>query len=386
MFKVLIFSNLFPNSEEPLRGNFIASLVEEMAKLAKITVVSPLPWSSKAQNYMKWQGIDIYYPKYPFIPVLGRFIHPALVFLSVSGLVRRLIKEKHIDIINAHWVYPDGIAAVLIGRSAGVPVVVTAHGCDINLYGEYRLRRPQIKWALKNAAKVTAVSNPLAEKIVTDLCAYKEKVNVLHNGIDLKHFHFRNQIKCRKELGLDLSKKHLLFVGQLVDVKGLEYLIEALSIIKTNGRLDFQTLLIGEGPLRNRLYSLISEKGLKENVLLLGSKQYSEIPIWMGASNMLCLPSKREGQPCVILEALNCGIPVVASRVGGIPDMIDEDNGIMTDPGNVDELSEAIVAGFDRAWDRDRVASKVQQMTWVNSARKYVDIFSEILSGNKDRN
>ena len=405
MLKLLIFTSLFPNPEQPLRGNFVASLVQEMSKLAEITVVSPLPYfpnipflktsggmSNKLSRYnQNWNqyskipffsqcnGFDVYYPKYPFIPVVSRAIHPALMTLAVSSLMKRLIKEKSIDIINAHWIYPDGIAAVWISTKLGIPVIVTAHGSDINIYSSYKLRKPQVRWALKKADRVITVSNALSEKVVKELNIDRENIAVIPNGVDISKFRSRNKEDVRRLLGLKQDGRYLLFVGRFHEVKGLEYLIEALSIFNRRGDLSFETILVGDGPLKDDLLRWVKSNNLSEKIIFTGEKSNSEIPLWMNACNILCLPSLQEGNPCVVLEALACGLPVIASSVGGIPELINRENGILVKPRNPVSLIEAIKSAFEKNWNSDSISRNIQEFSWTESAQKYLEIFEEIL-------
>lgn len=404
--KILLFSNLFPNPAQPLRGNFVESLCKEMGKMAEITVISPLPWFpntaliktlgnkinlltmlshdrlqySEIPYFVQWNGFDVYYPRYPFIPVLSRPFHPTLVTLAVFGLVKKLVAEKDINIINAHWIYPDGISAVWSGKQINIPVVVTAHGCDLNHYSHYKLRRPQILWALKNSNKITTVSNALYERTTKELGINKNKVVMIPNGVDTDRFHLRNRKEAKKQLGLNQNKKYLLFVGQFHEVKGLEYLIEAIAILKKRGSLSFETILIGDGPQGYTIKQWLQEKGLTNDVLVLGQRPNNEISAWMNACDFFCLPSKREGMPCVILEALSCGLPVIASRVGGIPELVSEDNGILVEPQNPHALADAIETAFKRKWDKPNISKQMEKFSWSRAAESYIEIFEQALS------
>ncbi|RJQ17685.1 MAG: glycosyltransferase family 4 protein [Nitrospiraceae bacterium] len=399
---ILIFTNLFPNPEQPLRGNFVANMVQEVSRLAVTSVVSPLPWFpglngrgtgpirlnkewgqfSRVPDFSRWNGLDVYYPKYPFIPVVSRAIQPSLIALSVSGVVNRLIEEKKIDVISGHWIYPDCVSAVKIGKKKGIPTVITARGCDINLYGGYRFRKPQIEWALQNAEKITAVSNALAERICRDFRISEKKVAVILNGVDRARFNYISESeKIKDNIGLERGKKYLLFIGQLHEVKGVHYLIEALHILSNRKKLFFETILIGSGPQRMEIEHSIKEKGLAGRVYLKGNKPNEEIPLWMNACDVLCLPSKREGMPNVVLEGLSCGLPVVASRTGGIPEVVNDNNGILVEAQNAPELANALETAFRKDWNREDISSGMEQFSWGKTAKSYLRIFEEVLRG-----
>lgn len=401
--KVLILTNLFPNPEQPGRGNFIALMVRELKRYAKITVISPLPWFpnlpilkrlgswyqfAKIPFFSNSNGFPVYYPKYMVIPKLFGATQTITLALSAVKLVRRLVAEKKVDIINVHWVYPDGVAAVWIAKQAGVPVVISARGSDINLYGNYRFRRPQIKWALKNSDRITAVSKALSEKIVRELGVSKDKVIVIPNGVDSDRFRLLNKEEVRKQLGLEQNRKYLLFVGRLHEVKGLEYLIKALSILKMRKALSFETILIGDGHLKKDLKRLIETNGVKDKVSMIGEKPNAEIPLWMNACDILCLPSKLEGLPNVILEANACGLPVVASKVGGILEILRDDNGICVKPQDSLALADSIELAMKKYWNREMISQSVNDFSWVKTSERYLNVFNEILTkhGFKENN
>ena len=402
MLNVLLFTNLFPNPEQPLRGNFVESLLLAMRNKANITVISPLPWSpsvlmpdkikqsesewavfSKIPYTAEWKGFEVYYPKYPFIPVVSRPIHAMLMAAAVYGLVKKVAEDNEIDIINVHWAYPDAIAAVWIGRQLGIPVVVTAHGSDVNIYGSYKLRRPQMKWAFNNSERTVTVSHALLERVADGMGVNRNKLAIIPNGVDIDRFYPISQDIARKQLKLKSDERYLLFVGRFHEVKGLEYLFKAMAILKERGALCFQTILIGDGPLKFELADAVEAMSITEHVIFKGAKPNSELPLWMNACDVFCLPSKWEGQPCVILEALACGRPVVASSVGGIPELIDESNGLLVEPRNSKALADALEKSFKMSWNDKLISGMMQNFSWSSAADAYLDLFSKAVNDAK---
>ncbi|MEW6003265.1 MAG: glycosyltransferase, partial [Nitrospirota bacterium] len=222
----------------------------------------------------------------------------------------------------------------------------------------------------------------LSHKIIENLGMDWKKVIVIQNGVDRDKFSVKeNKNDTKKLLGLNQNKQYLIFVGQLQEVKGINNLIEALSILQKRKTLFFDTVLIGEGPLRYEITQLIKEKELTEKVYLRGNRPHDEIPLWMNAGDILCLPSLREGLPSVILEALACGLPVVATQVGGIPELISEDNGILVEPQNAAALANSIEIAFRKEWDREVISKGVEQFSWGRSAELYLKVYEEVLSG-----
>lgn len=389
--RLLIITNLFPNPQDPLRGVFVAHMVERLRKRCDITVISPLPWFPNIlilNKLKQWQGfslvpkeavrngMQVYYPKFFAVPKMG-FLHSFFIFLSICSLVKSLKKQGKVDLINAHWVFPDGVAASWVARLLKIPFVISAHGCDINLYSSFKLRRFQIIRALKNSDKITVVSN--AQKLkIRDFGLPDEKTVVIKNGVEFDSFNLKDKLHCRQRFGLDKDIKVILFVGQIIEVKGITYLFDA--IIQLKSRYDnFKVFLIGDGNLKKKFEDVVSKNGLREKVVFLGQKSREEIPYWFGLSDVLCLPSIREGCPTVVLESLASGRPVVASRVGGIPELINESNGILFEPRNSDSLSKALHLALEKEWNDKQIQDTVGIYTWENIANTFSGIFQDVL-------
>jgi glycosyltransferase involved in cell wall biosynthesis len=171
----------------------------------------------------------------------------------------------------------------------------------------------------------------------------------------------------------------LLFVGRLHGVKGLEYLLPAIDLLKRDGKLSFKLLVVGEGPLREWIEKYVEKNGLLDNVFIAGAQPHSAMQFWYAAADGFCLPSKAEGLPNVIIESLALGIPVVASDVGGIPDLVNEKNGYLVDAGDVKGLAYAIESMMNRNWTKDEVMSACQFLSWEEAANRYIDIYESLI-------
>jgi len=340
--KVLLITNLFPNPEEPNRGVFVFNMVNEIAKMVDLTIISPLPWFPKwriLKVFRKWhafsmvpraytiRGQNVLCPKYLAIPKAG-WLHSFFLFMTLLPIVRRLHKNKQFDLINAHWLFPDGVASYWVSKILKIPLVSSARGCDVNLYLTHKLRRPQILGSLRHANKITVVSEAQKETISKAGIA-ELKINTIKNGIDVEKFRVRDKERCRIELKIDKNIISILFVGQLVPVKGLDYLIDAAHRLNSAGTNNFVITVIGAGPLKTQFERKIKETGLENIFAFLGEQPHDKLSLWYGACDLLCLPSIREGCPNVVMEALSSGRPVVASCVGGIPELINEKNGVL---------------------------------------------------------
>jgi glycosyltransferase involved in cell wall biosynthesis len=395
--KVLIISNAFPNSAEKTRGIFTYQIVTALKKKCHVRVIAPLPWFPRvlartfAPKYSHAQvplhenigGIEVYHPRYLVIPKLVGFMHTVFMFFPLLRLINKLENEKKIDLINAHWIFPDGVAATWIARRLRKPIVLTALGCDINLYSAMIFRKFQIAGALKRTDYITAVSNNLKD-VIYSLRTPKKSVDVIPNGVDLSLFSIINKLDARKEVGISQKQSLILTVGSLDEVKGTKFLIEALGTMKKNNNSSLPLLIsIGDGPLKLSLRSLAEELGIADHVRFLGKRPHKEIPLWMNAANLFCLPSLREGHPNVVIEAFACGVPVVASNVGAIPELINSTNGYVWQNRNPTALALQLEYGLNRNWDRAEIRRNVADYSWENCARRYHDVYSSLLTNQE---
>jgi glycosyltransferase involved in cell wall biosynthesis len=385
---VLLFSNEFPRPGEPNRGIFTGQLAYALAKQINIEVMCPFPWrpgrlsmqggptlhqDGDVACHDSWKGVPVQYVGYPMIPWLGRPIQPALLCSGIYPALSKANRKSPFTTINAHWVYPDGVAAAWIGRRLGIPVVVTALGSDVNQYSFYRTRRPQVMWALRHSARVTCVSEALKDQLVC-LGAEADRIDVIPNGVDGSLFHIKNlnRVEAKKRLGLDPGHRHLLYVGRLAKEKGPSLLCEAIRILAEKRQLDFQTIFLGDGQEKDSLKQYITAYRIESHVRLLGEVPHEQIAQWLRAGDWLCLPSTREGMPNAMLEALSCGLPVIASKVGGVPEVISDRNGLLVKPGDPKALANALERATKRQWDGEKVASTVRDWSWDTVASGYV--------------
>ena len=394
--KVLIITNAFPNSAEETRGIFTYQIVAALREKCNIRVIAPLPWAPRvvakkfAAKYPHARvpfhenigDIEIYHPRYLVIPKLVGFMHAVFMFFPLIKLVNRLENEEKVDLINAHWIFPDGVAATWIARRLRKPIVLTALGCDVNLYSTMILRKFQIAGALKSADHITAVSSDLKD-MVCSLKIPEKNVDVIPNGIDLSLFSIIDKLDARKEVGISPKQSLILTVGSLDEVKGTKFLLEALGAMKKSGSPLPLLISIGDGPLKPSLCSLAEKLGIADHARFLGKRPHKEIPLWMNAANLFCLPSLREGHPNVVVEALACGVPVVASNVGAIPQTINSTNGYIWKNRNVMALVRQLEYGLDRRWDRTEIRRSVAGYSWENCASRYHAVYSTTLVGRK---
>jgi glycosyltransferase involved in cell wall biosynthesis len=307
-------------------------------------------------------SLRVYHPRYFLLPKVWMPFHAASIFLGCLRPLAKLNREAKIDCIDAHFVYPDGMAAVLLGKVFGIPVTVSARGSDINLYPEYLLIRPMIKWTLNHADNVIAVSAALKDKML-ELGASSARTHVIPNGVDERRFRYTGRTEARGKLNLPVNAEILISVGALIPSKGHQLLIRAFAQVAPS-HPDLQLHILGEGSYRQELEELVRELGLKDKVELTGKRPNEELQLWFNAADLSCLASAREGWPNVVTESLACGTPVVATSVGGIPEILHKPElGVL-----VEQTVESIASGLKKAlstrWDRETISKLTRERTW----------------------
>jgi glycosyltransferase involved in cell wall biosynthesis len=390
--KILVFTSLYPNQVWPNHGIFIK---ERMARFAKrdgceIKVVAPVPYFPAININWRWKfsqvarremrdGIEVYHPRYFLTPKVGMALYGWLMFFSVLPVVQKLRKDFKFDLIDAHYVYPDGFAAVQLGRLFKRPVVVSARGSDVNLYRTFPLIRKLLQYVLRNAAGVIAVSDALKQSIV-GLGIPEKKILTIPNGVDTKKFYATETAQARDKLGLHCSKL-MLSVGNLTANKGFDLLIRALPFVSARlGDKNLQLVIVGEGAFRGELETIVSRLGLHGRVRLVGAVAHEELHLWYSAADVFCLASEREGWPNVILESLACGTPVVATKVGGIPEIVQSmDVGILT-TRDEQEIARALWISLNKTWHSGQIVNYVKRYSWEHTASAVRDVFDSIIN------
>jgi glycosyltransferase involved in cell wall biosynthesis len=316
----------------PAHGIFVENRLRRLIESGEVAAmaVAPVPWvpleSRRFGHYARFarvpreerrHGIAILHPRYLSIPKVGMSAAPFLMYRSLRTSLRTILRGRFaFNVIDAHYFYPDGVAAALLGRSLGKPVVITARGTDLNLIPDHPLPRRWIRWAAARAAGVVAVSEALRARL-SELGVPEARIEVLRNGVDLELFAPRDRPAARGEAGLDANAAIVLSIGSLVPLKGHDLVIRALA-----GLPDAVLVIVGEGPQAGRLRALVERLGLGARVRFLGMVPQERLVTLYNAADVAVLASSREGFPNVLLEALACGTPVVASAVGGTPEIV----------------------------------------------------------------
>jgi teichuronic acid biosynthesis glycosyltransferase TuaC len=389
--RLLTFSTLFPHAARPNHGVFVENRLRHLVASGEATsfVLAPVPWfPSRSQWFGDWavnarapaaeirHGIAIHHPRYPVIPKLGMSLAPWLLYQAMIPHVSRLLAEGHsFDAIDAHYIYPDGVAASWLGRRFGLPVVMTARGTDVNLIPRYRVPRRLIEGAIRDASALIAVSAALKDVLV-ELGAPDEKVTVLRNGVETRLFRpHDDRLAVRSELGL--KGLVLISVGALIERRGHHRTIEAMRQLPA-----FELIIVGEGPERQRLGALIAEYGLTERVRLLGPQPHMELPALYGAADASVLASSREGCANVLLESMACGTPVIAANVWGNSEVVHAPTGgIIYEPNTPDGIAAAVRKLFADLPNRAPTRAYAKLFSWDKTTAGQLDLFRRIRLG-----
>ena len=388
--KVLLLSNLFPTSRDKMRGLFVYQLAQSLSKQCKVHVVVPLPWipsdpltralfpkhaaefASLAPT-LNWGEVCALYVRYPMVPKLSRWWQPQLMHMGIARAVRELHRREKFDLINAHWLDPDGIVGSWIANELNLPLVLSARGCDVNMYAHDKRRQGGILEAISKARAVTTVSAPLKDGLVQEGVA-SSLVSVIPNGVDSTLFHPRNADQCRVALGLPVDPPLVVCVSRLSDEKGVDVLLKAFALVRrTHNRVTLA--MVGAGPMLDELTTMARTLGISEAVRFVGAVPHDQVATWLGAATMSCMPSLREGFPNAAMEALASGRPVVASSVGALPGMLSDKTGCLVPPGAPLELAEALKRALDTQWSADAIAASVQGESWDLAATKYLQVY-----------
>jgi teichuronic acid biosynthesis glycosyltransferase TuaC len=394
--KVLILSHMFPNFCEPLAGIYVMEQAKSLRAAGIETVVfSPTPWAPRSLRFLSSvrkhmdmpehenvSGFVVEHPRYPTLPKTRGFAFSGLsIWLSCRKLLRKYLEHNKIDLIHANTIMPDGFGAMLLGREFNLPVVCTVHGSDVKIYPyENRLVRWATQFALRHVDHLIAVSENL-KQCTLELSGPRE-VHVVKNGADPEVFRPQKQSACRALLGLPDGRKIVCFVGHLRPDKAVDVLLEAFAKLQTR---DVLLCLAGDGPVRGELVSQAERLGISQSCIFAGAQPHDRIALWMGASDCLVLCSLSEGLPTVLPEAMLCRLPVIATPVGGVPEIVrDAETGLLVTPGQVSEISHAI----DRILSDQQFACQLAQnaydfvkdrLTWDANARKTIAVYESAL-------
>ena len=385
--QILTFTTLYPSRVRPQHGIFVEARLRKLAESGAVEarVVAPCPWfplaarrfgryslfSRQPREEIRY-GLHVDHPRYPQLPKIGMSVAPLALFSAVLPVLRRQLREgQDFDLIDAHYFYPDGVAAVLLGRALGRPVVVTARGSDLNVIAKYAVPRRWLSWSARQADGLVAVSTGLKRRLVA-LGIVEGRVRVLRNGVDLAFFQPADHSAARRALGM--TRPTLLAVGNLVGLKRHRMMIEALVGLPT-----VDLVIVGDGPERTAIEALARARRVADRVRLLGHLPQDRLSDVYSAADLLLLVSTHEGWPNVLLESMACGTPVIVSGIDGIADIVaaPEAGRIVQEP-TPDRLAMATREFLAALPARAATRAYAERFGWQSTTEGQIALFREI--------
>jgi len=386
--KILTFSTLYPHAARPNHGIFVETRLRHLLASGRVEskVVAPVPWFpssnprfgeyaafARAPREEQRCGIDVVHPRYVTVPKVGMSIAPFLLAAGAYSAAKNMMRRGfHFEIIDAHYFYPDGVAAAMIGRWLDIPVVITARGTDINLLPQFAAPRRMILWAARRAAALVTVSAALKAALI-HLGVEANKIHVLRNGVDTRLFQPADREAERARL--KLTGTVLLMVGNLLALKGHDIVLGALR--EFSGAC---LLIIGEGREERNLKGLARALGIQDRVRFLGAMPQEDLAAYYRAADALVLASSREGWPNVLLESMACGTPVVSTRVGGTPEIVAApEAGMLANERSEHGIVEALGRLFQNYPDRKLTRRYAERFGWDETIRGQLQLFDGVL-------
>jgi teichuronic acid biosynthesis glycosyltransferase TuaC len=344
--KILFFSNEFPRPDEPLRAIFNLRMCQALAARHDVRVFSPIAWTERfggrdpvpaAGGY---GGVPVVHRTYYFLPKVLSSFRGTFMWWSLKRHLRAFTRDWQPDVIVTYWTYPDGETALRLAAELGVPVVQMVGGSDVLLCPRGSRRWRLVQAVLNSAAAVVTMGRHLSKEVVA-AGVPSERVFALYRPVDTSHFSPGSRVDARRVLGVPRTSRMVLWVGRFVDVKGVDVLIQAMATLRA-GMPDVLLYLVGKGPSEGRIQSLVARAGLSDAVRFVGPVAHAALVCWYRAADVTVLPSLSEGVPNVLLESIACGIPFVASAVGGIPEVADPSRDRLIPPGEPVALADAL--------------------------------------------
>ncbi|MBN2339510.1 MAG: glycosyltransferase [Acidobacteria bacterium] len=370
--KILSFSYCFPNERNPSWGVFVYQRLKALAELEELQVCSPVPWfpilkpKVASTGPEPWQGLKVHRPGFFYLPGLMKNADARFYAQGLKRWLKAFCQNWRPDLLDAHFIWPDGVGVAELAKELGIPYAITLRG---KIYECLKVpaQARQCAEALKEAAAVISVSSRMADEALK-LGADGRRLHVITNGVDLDHFRSRDRANCRRQLGLPEEGRLLVTVAHLGARKGHHEMIRALARLPEDVRL----VIVGgeaQGGTMEGLREVARSSGVDGRLILPGPQPYDRIPLYFSAADASVLASYREGCPNAVLESLACGIPVVATDVGAVPDILPVPEAGRIVPVRQDEpLGNAVAEVLGRSWSVDEVVRRGGVRSWEQVA------------------
>ena len=395
---IVVLSCLFPSSQQPLAGIFVRERMFRVAAHLPLSVVAPVPWfpfqswirrirpgyRPASPGTEQQQGISVFHPRFVSFPGVLKSMDGLLMALGCLPRMMALKRQHRLDLIDAHFAYPDGYAATLLGRWLKVPVTITMRGTEPRHLRDLALA-PQVRAALSGAQRVFSVSDSLRQLALSSGIA-PVKLQVVGNGVDIARFSMQSQAQARALLGIAGDATVIVTVGGLVERKGFHRVIAALpELLQQHSKLVY--LIVGgpspEGDCTEMLQKQVTENGLAGVVKFLGPLAAEQLNVPLSAADVFVLSTRNEGWANVFLEAMACGLPVVTTDVGGNQEVVcNADLGMIVPFGDHPALVSAISRAIGTAWDRRAIRAYAEANTWDTRVAALVREFLVLTKGS----
>ena len=393
--RLVVFSTLFPHPGQPNAGVFIRERMFRVAKVLPLTVVAPVPWFPLQSLIRLWRphfrpaaprrevqdGIEVWHPRFFSIPGLFKPLDGFFMALGSLPTLLRLQKHFPFNLIDAHFAYPDGYAATLLGRWLNTPVTITLRGTELRHANDPALCR-RLVTALTRAAQVFSVSDSLKRHAVS-LGIPADKILVVGNGVDTGKFFPMDKHEARSKLHIPLDAPVLISVGGLVERKGFHRVIDCLPALRQRFP-GIHYLIVGgpspEGDMRAELEAQVAGLGLAGQVKFLGAMPSEELRLPLSAADVFVLSTHNEGWANVFLEAMACGLPVITTDVGGNREVVCRDDlGAIIPFGAQAALTMAMENALARDWDRLAIIRYAEENGWARRVQVLTQTFQQLL-------
>jgi Glycosyltransferase len=383
MLKIAVVTHYFPSSAEPWQGRSAYQTLRLVAQKADVQVFYP---NASYPSFLKsrsrrftldhsWSVPDMKakYIDYPALPIISRPFNGN----TAAHVLLPHVRAYAPDLIFSCVLYPHGYTALKIARALKVPAVAMGIGSDVNRIPD-AISAMHTRTVLQNSDFVVTVCDDLCKKTVT-MGAPPDRARAILNGCDLSTFHVSDRLAARRKLGIDKTAETVVYVGRMDVRKGLLELVEAVVSLHSK-RPGLHAYLIGDGPDHPQITEAINSSDASGYIHVLPSCTFDEVAVWMSASDAATLPSYMEGCPNVVLEALACGRPVVATNVGGISEIMNDSCGALVPPRNAQALAHGLNTVLNRSWDPEEI-SRQHGRSWSAVADEMLALFQSLVPG-----
>ena len=403
---ILVCSYLFPNSIYPEFGIFVFNRIKAVSKYCRVIVINPIPWfpfCEKFQRYKNFdkipkketiQGIEVYHPRFFIIPKYFKFVDAISYFLNVRPVVKKIYKHHPFDLIDLHWTYPDIFTGIMLSVFYKKKWLMTVRGiAGLNIffdlknrqfYWEKSLRQMILAALMKKAHKLITLSPELKTKCM-DFGVEPGRINIIPNGIDHTRFFYMEKITARRRLNLSPDITIIFTVGSLIFIKGIDRVIKGIGRLGDSGR-KIVYFIAGStgaaGDYSTQLIKIAKKNKVDSSVVFLGQVRHSDLVFWYNAADLYCLPSRSEGCPNALMEALTCGCPSVATRVGMVNEFFQTNRMGELVENNGNAVMTGIATVLATTYDRQQISRQMQGYSWEKCAQKVVEEYHGLMDSH----